>query len=232
MSKKLSGAENRKRKNEMEEKVRKLPKISSFFKLSTSETKEDISDCDSQITICEIESAVVPTTSNPTNLTVEVNSELEIISNSSKAKEEGEDSNDKVEGQLFLASSDIANYSAPLNEEEKSSIMLLEPCRPEGPFPKDGKNRSFNSDFYYLETKTGQKLERFWLCYSPLMDGVYCEPCWLFADRNDPNFKDAWTTGKIKDWQGISKKIKEHEVTRIHLNSCLVYSMKKKTKRT
>lgn len=223
MSKKLSGAENRKRKREMEEKVRKLPKISSFFKLPLSETKEGIGDC-------EIESTVVPTTSNPTNPTVEVDSELETISNSFKAKEDGEDLDDKVEGQLFLASSDIANYSAPLNEEEKSSILLLEPCRPEGPFPKDGKNRSFNSDFYYLETKTGQKLERFWLCYSPVMDGVYCEPCWLFADRNDPNFKDAWTTGRIKDWQGISKKIKEHEVTRIHLNSCLVYSMKKKQK--
>lgn len=65
---------------------------------------------------------------------------------------------------------------------------------------------------------------RYWLCYSTILDSVYCEPCWLFADRNATNFTTAWTTGKINDWQGLSKKIKKHEIAKIHVNACLVYN--------
>lgn len=135
----------------------------------------------------------------------------------------------KTENKLGLFKTDIGLYrkndDALLKEEDKTFILNSKPCRPKGPFPKDPtSNRSFSSDFYYKTTKTGQKLERFWLCYSPSLNGVYCEACWLFADRTDPKFKNAWCKGLINDWQGLSKKIKDHESSHIHLSSCVTYS--------
>lgn len=70
-------------------------------------------------------------------------------------------------------------------------------------------------------------MERNWLCYSTIYGGVYCEPCWLFADRNAQYFQNSWCTGKIIDWKGLSKKIKEHEESKIHMNACVTYSHRK-----
>ena len=61
-----------------------------------------------------------------------------------------------------------------------------------------------------------------WLCYSPKIDRIYCEPCWLFGERRSACHNSAWTTG-INDWQGLSRKIKEHEHTRSHMAACVVY---------
>lgn len=57
-----------------------------------------------------------------------------------------------------------------------------------------------------------------------MLDGVYCHTCWLFADRHNSSFNAAWTTGKLNDWQGISKKILKHELSHSHLNACLLHS--------
>ena len=54
------------------------------------------------------------------------------------------------------------------------------------------------------------------------MDRVYFEPCWLFGKRTSACHNAAWTTG-INDWQGLSRKIKEHEHTRSHMAACVVY---------
>uniref|UniRef100_A0A8C3A0E6 DUF4371 domain-containing protein n=1 Tax=Cyclopterus lumpus TaxID=8103 RepID=A0A8C3A0E6_CYCLU len=47
-------------------------------------------------------------------------------------------------------------------------------------------------------------------------------PCWLFGERRSACHNSAWTTG-INDWQGLSRKIKEHEHTRSHMAACVVY---------
>lgn len=62
------------------------------------------------------------------------------------------------------------------------------------------------------------------------LNGVYCHPCWLFADRSSTSFNPAWTTGMLNDWKGLSKKILTHENARVHLDACLVYSTWKANK--
>lgn len=118
-------------------------------------------------------------------------------------------------------STDRGLFQGKLNEETKLKIINSPPCKPQGPFPRDAKTkRSFSCDYYYNYTKTGQKIERFWLCYSPTLNSVYCEACWLFGDG-----ENAWRDGQINDWQGLSKKIKVHETCAAHLNACITYSM-------
>ncbi|KAF3837719.1 hypothetical protein F7725_009487 [Dissostichus mawsoni] len=98
------------------------------------------------------------------------------------------------------ASSDIAKVAQPASraptvtaaptpgthledDDVKRYILNNGPCKPEGPFKRDGKGRCFSKEFYNKTSKIGCRIPRKWLCYSPSMDRVYCEQCWLFGDR-------------------------------------------------
>uniref|UniRef100_A0A087XM22 TTF-type domain-containing protein n=1 Tax=Poecilia formosa TaxID=48698 RepID=A0A087XM22_POEFO len=85
-------------------------------------------------------------------------------------------------------------------------------------------NRSFSESYYTTSTnKVGMKVPRKWMCYSPKLDCCcYCEPCWLFANRNAAYYNSAWVNG-IRDWKHLSAKVEKHESTQIHLGACIVY---------
>lgn len=96
--------------------------------------------------------------------------------------------NDCKIGQLF--STDIADFQSKiLTDDVKKVIILSDSCRPRGPFKRDPlqNNHKFSEEFYKSSTKYGY-VERLWLCYSPKLDAVYCEPCWLFLK----NLLDNW----------------------------------------
>lgn len=46
----------------------------------------------------------------------------------------------------------------------------------------------------------------------------------MFADRQDPHYKNSWCTGKINDWQGLNRKLKDHKTSQVHLNASFAYS--------
>ena len=119
---------------------------------------------------------------------------------------------------------DRANFPVNITDPElKRSILRQGPCKPTGPFPKDGNKRSFSTSLYFKTNETtNQVIPRQWLCYSQKLDSVYCEHCWLFAERDSTYFRSAWVTG-IKDWQGLSKKIKAHESSEVHMKACVTY---------
>ncbi|XP_034088842.1 zinc finger MYM-type protein 1-like [Gymnodraco acuticeps] len=119
---------------------------------------------------------------------------------------------------------DRGKFPVDLEDDDvKRYILNNGPCKPEGPFKRDGKGRCFSKEFYNKTSKIGCRIPRKWLCYSPSMDRVYCEQCWLFGDRPSAHhLHQAWRI-RINDWQGLSKKIKEHELSRSHLAACVVY---------
>jgi len=51
-----------------------------------------------------------------------------------------------------------------------------------------------------------------------LLDKVYCESCWLFADRKHSYFKSNWING-IDDWQHLTLKINKHESSIQHIEA-------------
>ena len=127
--------------------------------------------------------------------------------------------NESGNGQLF--STDTADFEKKiLSNDLKKMIILSDSCRPRGPFKRDPSqnNRKFSEKFYKISTKYGL-VERLWLCYSPKLDAVYCELCWLFSNK----LRDNWRTGGIRDWQGLSKKIKTHEKSQQHNQSCCMH---------
>ena len=54
----------------------------------------------------------------------------------------------------------------------------------------------------------------------------------MFADRNEKCFNDAWCTGKLNNWQNLSRKIKTHESSHSHLKACIAYSNFKNSNNT
>lgn len=67
-------------------------------------------------------------------------------------------------------------------------------------------------------SKSGNKIPRNWLCYSIILNKIYCETCWLFADRLYKHFNETWING-IDDWQHASQKIYAHEISVQHVEA-------------
>lgn len=126
--------------------------------------------------------------------------------------------------------SDIAYFKnkKTLTDDEKNFILAKGPCRPIlQNFPKTN-NRCFSTSYYKSLSVSGMETENEWLCYSPKLDIVYCEPCWLFQSSRHAKHSN-WSTG-INDWQGLSKKIKIHNNSEEHQKSCLAKNQWKQKK--
>ena len=124
---------------------------------------------------------------------------------------------------------DMGQFNADVDDKLKQFIVDFGTCRPNGPFPKDEaqENRSFSAAYYYTVSKAGFSIEVSWLAYSPVRDCAYCEPCWLFADRSDPHYHSAWSTG-VRKWKELSQKIKVHSSSKIHIQSCMIFEQWKR----
>ncbi|XP_051168609.1 zinc finger MYM-type protein 1-like [Leptopilina boulardi] len=130
-------------------------------------------------------------------------------------------------------SSDSSNIFPDVitDKKIKLAIILSGPNQPPGPFPRDEnqENRSFSNGYYFTIAKSGLKLNRNWLCYSSELDCVYCQPCWLFPQEAVAvsSAHNVWIRG-VRDWRHLSERIKSHETSQNHTNSCLLYEQWRK----
>lgn len=231
----LSGAQKRKIQQQKVDAAKKLTKLDSFFKKTTSASSEPGDETRSKT---EPDSASTePGTSTQIrtiNLPVsnDVSEGQTTISNlpcNDYQEKQNEDTFSQNSLSLQCFETDLGKFSeGSFDVDRKRAILASQPCQPKGPFPKDLiTKRSFSAEYYSFRNKAGQKVERFWLCYSPTLNGVYCEPCWLFSECPESH---SWRDGKMCDWQGLSKKIKKHESSAAHLQACFVYASWKKNK--
>lgn len=127
--------------------------------------------------------------------------------------------------------SDRYHFSENVTDDIKLFIVNHGPCKPKGPFPKDTNqnNRCFSKKYYEKVTKTGMIIPREWLCYSVHGDYVFCQSCWLFADRSSAFYHSNWVNG-VRDWKGLGKKINVHESSNIHVQACITFDLWKRCK--
>ncbi|XP_025419683.1 uncharacterized protein LOC112690005 [Sipha flava] len=115
---------------------------------------------------------------------------------------------------------DRGHFEDIISSDMKYSIVSYGPCRPiiNFPYSPDGSGvlRKFSASYYNMTTKSGLQIPRLWLCYSILLNRVYCETCWLFANRNQKGFKNNWIVG-INDWHHMNDKINDHEKSQTHI---------------
>ncbi|GFV27814.1 uncharacterized protein TNCV_1945611 [Trichonephila clavipes] len=114
-------------------------------------------------------------------------------------EKESENENEETK---FIRNDFAHNVGTPIDADLREQILKLGPCQPEGNFQKDAKGRSLSSTYYSFISKAGQKIERKWLCYSTRLHVAYCQVCWLFADRTNVYFKEAWCKG-VNDWKKL-----------------------------
>ena len=212
----LSGSEKRKRKRETEEKNKKLPKISQYFK------SDNIIDENASEQCSESEELDLP----KSNSVADVAPDTSVYQDpkqpqpgTSKTQNESSFSMNSIASSPYVT--DKGNFKE-LTDQVKRFVIENGHCKPKGPFLKDSDNRSFLEKHYYIVSKSGVKLERTWLSYSLILQKAYCEPCWLFANRACKKIQNVWMDG-YDDWKHIVNAIERHETSKIHLDSCLTY---------
>ncbi|GFV86596.1 DUF4371 domain-containing protein [Trichonephila clavipes] len=220
VKKTLSGSQKRKIRKEKEYNINsKYAKLDNFLIPASSSSCASASSSNAR----ELDEQI---------LEVKINAqEKSTVSDTSTNKDtlskEKESENENEETKLIR--NDFAHYvGTAIDADIREQTLKLGPYQPEGNFLKDAKGRSFSSSYSFI-SKAGQKIERKWLCYSTRLHVTYCQVCWLFADRTNMYFKEAFCKG-VNDWQGISKKIKEHENSIIHIQACRTYDIWKQNK--
>lgn len=247
----LSGAQ--KNKVQADENCKKLKKISSFLdsspkcvsKKSTSQYSET---CDNTKESTSTFEQSIIRNEQIGNASFEQTVDRTDVCEMGKAIESAEREKEKViTDELQGGSTDvhtIANITKQtyptdkghfkdirvLSTDIKKFIVSSGSCRPPGPYPLNSETQSRFSGYYYTTTnKAGVTIPRSWICYSKILDCAYCEPCWLFAERNNPHFNPAWING-IRAWKRLGDKIKDHENSAIHHKSCVVYEQWRQNK--
>ncbi|XP_065645556.1 zinc finger MYM-type protein 1-like [Hydra vulgaris] len=77
-------------------------------------------------------------------------------------------------------------------------------------FPYNLERRRFSLNYYNRKMKNGEIFERTWLIYSLNSNKVFCFCCKLFGISSSPFWQGMNT------WEGLSKKLKEHETCSAH----------------
>ncbi|XP_053156183.1 zinc finger MYM-type protein 1-like [Hemicordylus capensis] len=215
----MSGAQKRGLKKARLAEEAKLPKITSFFtntSQGTSMEEDKVTQTAETATVSAICTGTRPVEKEQSELAADVTAQQSLPT------EQGEDIQMKGHegetrecvGKKFNVDliskefpTDKALFSEPLTTDEKSFIISNGPCQPPGPFPRHSQtNRRFSKVFYSGLSKSGLKLQRKWLCYSPTSDKAYCQPCWLFSQDRE----GAWVKG-VCDWYNLGRKIELHE---------------------
>lgn len=79
---------------------------------------------------------------------------------------------------------------------------------------KGGKSytRGFSKNWYKRKT---------WLAGCDVANAVFCYPCLLFHPEGGTADSTAWTVTGVTDMHHLTEKIKKHELSKTHMDSCL-----------
>lgn len=98
------------------------------------------------------------------------------------------------------------------------------PFKPQRPFPKDSETKQCFSAYHYSYlNKAGIKIPRPWLCYSNVLNKLYCHFCWLLADRQSKSYSSAWVNG-VSVRSNFTQCIFDHEDSQQHIYASLSYN--------
>ncbi|CAH2302510.1 zinc finger MYM-type 1-like [Pelobates cultripes] len=202
--KKLSGAQNRKRRalTDLEDQ-KSAGVIKKYFGtptpsgLQTREEKDDES--------CSSQSDVHPKLSEPST---------------SKTSLEEEDSftpSGPVAFDETISTCENSSFTDPaLISKNLDSILDVGPVQVQDiDFKKDAYNQHVSSAFYKRKLDSGEEQTRRWLVYSSSANKVFCFSCKLF----DKNPKTSLTLGGSDDSTNMSNILKSHEASSGHFTA-------------
>ncbi|CAH2220847.1 zinc finger MYM-type 1-like [Pelobates cultripes] len=205
--KKLSGAQNQKRRALMDlEDQKSAGVIKKYFGtptpsgLQTSEEKDEES--------CSSQSDVHLKLSEPSTS----KTSLEEDSNTPSGSVAVDETISTCENSSFT---DPALWPK-LISKNIDSILDVGPVQVQDvDFKKDAYNRHFSSAFYKRKLDSSEEQTRRWLVYSSSANKVFCFSCKLF----DKNPKTSLALGGSDDWTHMSNILKSHETSSGHFTT-------------
>ncbi|XP_047135316.1 zinc finger MYM-type protein 1-like [Hydra vulgaris] len=197
MKKVKSGATKRREKAAAMEKIMKYPKLTHFLKPAVPASSVLIStnnfDCDYLGTRLESDGLIYDS-----NAKSNVSHGLICESNATT-------------NPLIFLSDDPSDWPDNVSDAQKCDVVKRGLKKIEIDFPKNSERRRFSMSYYNRKMKNGEIFERSWLIYSLNSDKVFCFCRKLFGITSSPFRKG------INTWEGLSKKLKEHETCSAHL---------------
>ena len=116
-----------------------------------------------------------------------------------------------IEHHLESLSDDPAEWPEKISHNQRYGIVERGPPIQTGrEFPFNNANRRFTKMHYFRKMENGESIKRSWLLYSPKNDAIFCFCCRLFGSGDIP-LRHGTST-----WEGLSKKLKDHETGKSH----------------
>lgn len=209
--KKLSGAENRKRKAAREQSIKS--QSGALFKFLKPESKESCDVDAVPITSASASSLTVPDCGSSAG-----NSDTSSVPICEGLREySGETITSITTDVTTEIPNDPGNWPEIITDKFRQDIVktgVSKRFSHDHPFPQNSKGRKFSVNHYKRTLCNGETTFRSWLVYSPLKDAVFCHCCKLFST----NIISLTSTG-YNDWGHLSVCLSEHEKSQIHLKA-------------
>ncbi|XP_065644636.1 zinc finger MYM-type protein 1-like [Hydra vulgaris] len=112
---------------------------------------------------------------------------------------------------LLFLSDDPSDWPENVSDAQRCDIVERGVKQIEIDFPHNQERRRFSVTYYKRQMKNGETIVRSWLVYSMKSNKVFCFCCKLFGISDSP-FRQGTNT-----WEGLSKKLNDHETGSTHL---------------
>lgn len=201
--KQKSGACKRKEAAKKIKALQKYPKVSSYFNPLQTNNENQEQDCQDINLSINASSAVLSVTMDNSLADIDIDESFHsvVYENSVKSRQE-------------LLSDDPSEWPPDeITDAQLCNIVERGPKQDIVNFPylDSTQRRRFSSVHYKKVMKNGETVTRSWLVYSVKADKIFCFCCKLFDDRDSP-FRSGMNT-----WEGLSKKLKDHENGSAHI---------------
>ena len=244
-----SGASKRRRQREQrqkdEETVRKITKLDQFFVCQSSQSQQNQS-CVSESYVSSTDSeAASPSTSSVLPEQPSTVSDLNPTTTGDTNKTEPEEgttvNESSIDNPVSDFGPDVADpaYSAdvgmwgdniPENVREYWITKDSSNCQlkqndfsaSETMYAGEKSSRGCRKEYFSRkQDKTGQTIERDWLCYSPSQTKLFCFHCKLMTDA------DQFAKNGCDDWRHITMLISRHESGNSHKDAVIAFRLRK-----
>ena len=199
MNRHKSGAAKRKAKKVEEESLRKLTKVTTFFQpVHADIAVDDASEHQN----------IQPVDSDAMQEQTECVTSVESVG----LTDAGSDETVGAKTTFYPLNDDPSEWPECISDEQRCDIVIRGPKQITKEFPYNSSRRRFTAAHYKRRMKNSESVSRSWLLYSDQNDSVFCFCCKLFGSGDSP-FRTGMNT-----WEGLAKKLKQHETGRGHIN--------------
>ncbi|XP_044765413.1 zinc finger MYM-type protein 1-like [Coccinella septempunctata] len=133
------------------------------------------------------------------------------------------------ESEDLLLNFDVGNWPIPVPDGLRTEIIRRGSenfQHLEGPFgavQKPGENpkghtRQLNSNWFYKQLPSGEKILRKWMVYSTEKKSLFCFCCKLFDNNDIQATTSSFITG-FNSWWKLNPKVSDHESSEFHVNN-------------